>query len=99
MDITIKPSDINLKSRLCGSGFNKSEYEIIAVNIILIAIRKKNDNWFVFTIDEYKSLCDHDVNWLEVELILEMANQEFFECDENGNFAITQKFIAACLLA
>lgn len=59
MDITIKPSDINLKSRLCGSGFNKSEYEIIAVNIILIAIRKKmiiglflqlmNTNHFVIT--------------------------------------------------
>lgn len=98
MDITIKPSDINIKCRLCGSGFNKLEYETIAVNIIIMAIRK-NDDWFAFTIDEYKALCDHDVNWREVELIREMAKRGFFECDRDEKFAITQKFIGACLLA
>ena len=95
--MNIKPSEINVTGRLCGSGFHKTEFEIIAVNIILIAIKKKNDKWFVFTIDEYKSLCDHQVNWLEVALIREMARQGILKCDENGNFAITQKFIGACL--
>lgn len=94
-----KPSNINIKGRLCGSKFNKAEYERIAVNIIIIAIKKKNDNWFSFFSDEYKALCDHSVSSHEIEFLKEMAEKGFFKIDEKGKFSITQKFIDACLVA
>ena len=94
-----KPSNINIKGRLCGSRFNRAEYERIAVNIIIIAVRKKNDNWFDFSCDEYKALCDHSVSSHEIELIQEMAEKGFLKYDEEGKFSITQKFIDACLVA
>ena len=70
-----KPSNINIKGRLCGSKFEKAEYERIAVNIIIIAIKKKNDNWFSFSSDEFKDLCDNSVSSREIELIQEMAGK------------------------
>ena len=94
-----KPSNINIKGRLCGSKFEKAEYERIAVNIIIIAIKKKNDNLFSFSSDEYKDLCDHSVSSREIELMQEMAEKGFLKCDEEVKYSITQKFIDACLVA
>lgn len=94
-----KPSNINIKGRLCGSKFEKAEYERIAVNIIIIAIKKKNDNWFSFSSDEYKDLCDNSVSSREIELMQEMAEKRFLKCDEEVKYSITQKFIDACLVA
>lgn len=96
MDTKIKPSQIDITARLCGSGFGKAEFERIAMNIISIAINKKGDEWFSFTIEDYKSLCDHSVDELEEDMIYLMKTRGFLTCDKNHNFSICPEFIRAC---
>lgn len=71
--VTGKPSDYDLRTDFVGSGFNHSQSETIARNIMLL-LKNTGDRFRPFTWKEYKKYCTHNVTDSELSVIEALAS-------------------------
>ncbi|MFA5248691.1 MAG: hypothetical protein WC415_05805 [Patescibacteria group bacterium] len=87
----VKPSDFNVKDHFWGSPFQKVEKEVVARNLVLLS--KWNENkWLVFTWEEYRQKCRHNVTISEKNVLDGFVEQGLLKC-ENGVYSIRDQFI------
>lgn len=92
MSKNFKPKDVDLRNGLCRSAFNKSEYEIIAKNIVIISIRFGNE-WKPFSEEDYKEQCDHKVTDSKLGWLRTMDKKGFIDFD-GKRYSVNLKFLA-----
>lgn len=92
MNISIfKPNEVNIKTGLFGSEFNRREFETIALNIILIS-KNSGNQWIDFSKKDYQEMCTHNVTPFELILLDEMVDKGFLDY-KNEKYYINLKFL------